>query len=284
MASRRKRHEEEHENHERWLVSYADFITLLFAFFVVMYAISSLNEGKYRVMSSAIMDAFRSGTMVTVQTSPPTGGANTLIEIPQTKPIGKAIKSGHPAQETAKLSQLTQNLAKVLNPLVQSGEVTITQNDQGITIEVRDSALFAVGQAVPSTQSLPLMSSMAKLLAGVDNSIKVEGFTDNVPISTANFPSNWELSAARAGGIVRLFEENGVLPQRLVAVGHGANLPAADNATAEGRARNRRVTISVQANNTAGAAEASPPPTRSNHEHSPFARHAGTTVPERPHP
>ncbi|KIA79502.1 flagellar motor protein MotD [Chromobacterium piscinae] len=260
MASRRKRHEDEHENHERWLVSYADFITLLFAFFVVMYAISSLNEGKYRVMSSAIMDAFRSGTMVTVQTSPPTGGANTLIEIPQTKPIGKAIKSGHPAQETAKLSQLTQNLAKVLNPLVQSGEVTITQNEQGINIEVRDSALFAVGQAVPSTQSLPLMSSMAKLLAGVDNSIKVEGFTDNVPISTANFPSNWELSAARAGGIVRLFEENGVLPQRLVAVGHGANLPAADNATAEGRARNRRVTISVQANNTAGAAEASPTP------------------------
>ncbi|XLM21919.1 flagellar motor protein MotD, partial [Chromobacterium piscinae] len=84
--------------------------------------------------------------------------------------------------EAAKLSQLTQNLAKVLNPLVQSGEVTITQSNQGINIDMRDSALFAVGQAVPNQQSLPLMSSMAKLLAGVDNSIKVEGFTDNAPI------------------------------------------------------------------------------------------------------
>ncbi|POZ60897.1 flagellar motor protein MotD [Chromobacterium alticapitis] len=260
MASRRKRQEEEHENHERWLVSYADFITLLFAFFVVMYAISSLNEGKYRVMSSAIMDAFRSGTMVTVQTTPPTGGANTMIEIPQTKPIGKAVKSGHPAQETAKLGQLTQDLAKALGPLVMSGEVTITHNSQGINIDIRDSALFAVGQAVPNQQSLPLMSSMARLLAGVDNSIRVEGFTDNVPIRTSIFPSNWELSAARAGGVVRLFQENGIDPQRLVAVGHGANLSVADNNSAEGRARNRRVTISVLSDASGEpAAEASAP-------------------------
>ncbi|OHX20628.1 flagellar motor protein MotD [Chromobacterium sphagni] len=253
MASRRKRQEEEHENHERWLVSYADFITLLFAFFVVMYAISSLNEGKYRVMSSAIMDAFRSGTVVTVQTSPPNGGANTMIEIPQTKPISKSIKADHHVEEAAKLGQLTQNLAKVLGPLVQSGEVTITQSNQGINIDIRDSALFAVGQAVPNQQSLPLMSSMAKLLSGVDNSIKVEGFTDDVPIRTPSFPSNWELSAARAGGVVRLFQENGIEASRMVAVGHGANLAVADNATTDGRARNRRVTISVQANDASGA-------------------------------
>ncbi|UTH74069.1 flagellar motor protein MotD [Chromobacterium sp. IIBBL 290-4] len=254
MASRRKRHEEEHENHERWLVSYADFITLLFAFFVVMYAISSLNEGKYRVMSSAIMDAFRTGSVIAVQTTPPTGGANTMIEIPQTKPISKAIKSDHHVEETAKLGQLTQNLAKVMGPLVQSGEVTITQTSQGINIDIRDSALFAVGQAEPNQQSLPLMSNMAKLLADVDNSIKVEGFTDDAPIRTPAFPSNWELSAARAGGVVRLFQESGISPQRMVAVGHGANLPVADNATADGRARNRRVTISVQANNQDAAA------------------------------
>ncbi|AUH51724.1 flagellar motor protein MotD [Chromobacterium sp. ATCC 53434] len=258
MASRRKRHEEEHENHERWLVSYADFITLLFAFFVVMYAISSLNEGKYRVMSSAIMDAFRSGSLVTVQTTPPTGGANTMIEIPQTKPISKAVKSDHHIEETAKLGELTQNLAKVLSPLVQSGEVTITQSDQGINIDIRDSALFPIGQAEPNQQSMPLMSNMAKLLAGVDNPIKVEGFTDDAPIRTPAFPSNWELSAARAGGVVRLFQENGIAAQRMMAVGHGANLPVADNATSEGRARNRRVTISVQADD-AVAAPATPP-------------------------
>lgn len=248
MASRRKKQEEEHENHERWLVSYADFITLLFAFFVVMYAISSLNEGKYRVMSSAIMDAFRNGTVVTVQSTPPSGGANTMIEIPQTKPIAKAVSHGRKEEEAAKLGQLTQNLAKVLSPLVQSGEVTITQTDQGINIDIRDSALFAIGQAEPNQQSLPLMSNMAKLLSNVDNSIKVEGFTDDAPIRTPAFPSNWELSAARAGGVVRLFQENGIAAQRMVAVGHGANLPVADNATADGRARNRRVTVSVQAN------------------------------------
>ena len=248
MASRRKKQEEEHENHERWLVSYADFITLLFAFFVVMYAISSLNEGKYRVMSSAIMDAFRNGTVVTVQSTPPSGGANTMIEIPQTKPIAKAVSHGRKEEEASKLGQLTQNLAKVLSPLVQSGEVTITQTDQGINIDIRDSALFAIGQAEPNQQSLPLMSNMAKLLSNVDNSIKVEGFTDDAPIRTSAFPSNWELSAARAGGVVRLFQENGISAQRMVAVGHGANLPVADNATADGRARNRRVTVSVQAN------------------------------------
>ncbi|MBX9297747.1 flagellar motor protein MotD [Chromobacterium piscinae] len=248
MASRRRKQEEEHENHERWLVSYADFITLLFAFFVVMYAISSLNEGKYRVMSSAIMDAFRNGTVITVQSTPPTGGANTMIEIPQTKPIAKAVSHGRKEAEAAKLGQLTQNLAKVLSPLVQSGEVTITQTDQGINIDIRDSALFAIGQAEPNQQSLPLMSNMAKLLSGVDNAIKVEGFTDDAPIRTPAFPSNWELSAARAGGVVRLFQENGIAAQRMVAVGHGANLPVADNATSEGRARNRRVTVSVQAN------------------------------------
>ncbi|MEO9383726.1 flagellar motor protein MotD, partial [Chromobacterium phragmitis] len=260
MASRRRKQEEEHENHERWLVSYADFITLLFAFFVVMYAISSLNEGKYRVMSSAIMDAFRSGTTITVQTTPPTGGANTMVEIPQTKPIAKTASRNRKAEEAAKLGQLTQNLAKALSPLVQSGEVTITQSNQGINIDIRDSALFAVGQAVPNQQSLPLMSNMAKLLAGVDNAIKVEGFTDDVPIRTPVFPSNWELSAARAGGVVRLFQENGINPQRMVAVGHGANLAVADNATAEGRARNRRVTISVQADTFAEpAAENSAP-------------------------
>ncbi|QIY77864.1 flagellar motor protein MotD [Chromobacterium violaceum] len=270
MASRRRKQEEEHENHERWLVSYADFITLLFAFFVVMYAISSLNEGKYRVMSSAIMDAFRSGTTITVQTTPPTGGANTMIEIPQTKPIAKSTARNRKAEETAKLGQLTQNLAKALSPLVQSGEVTITQSNQGINIDIRDSALFAVGQAVPNQQSMPLMSNMAKLLAGVDNAIKVEGFTDDAPIRTPVFPSNWELSAARAGGVVRLFQESGVDPQRLVAVGHGANQPVADNATADGRARNRRVTISVQANTfEEPAAENAAPAAKAPGNHTP---------------
>ncbi|OWY39563.1 flagellar motor protein MotD [Xenophilus sp. AP218F] len=260
--ARRRRQEEEHENHERWLVSYADFITLLFAFFVVMYAISSVNEGKYRVMSSAIMDAFRTGNTITINTAPPTGGANTMIEIPQTKPIAKAVKSDAHAVEQAKLTQLTQDLAKVVDPLIQSGEVTITHNAKGIDIDIRDSALFPVGQAQPNPQSQTIMANVARLLAEVDNPIRVEGYTDNVPIKNPVFPSNWELSAARAGGVVRIFQENGIPTRRLVAVGHGENLPVADNDSADGRAKNRRVKISVlsetQANAAAGNSEITP--------------------------
>ena len=268
MARRRRRQEEEHENHERWLVSYADFITLLFAFFVVMYAISSVNEGKYRVLSSAIVDAFRSGSTININTPPPSGGANTMIEIPETKPIAKAVK-GEPAgnkskpgggqgDENARLGQLTQDLAKVMDPLVQSGQVTITHSSKGVTIDIRDTALFPTGQAQPNDQSRLLMANMAQQLAKVDNPIRVEGFTDTVPIRNSYFPSNWELSASRAGSVVRLFQENGIKPERLVAVGRGSNLPVGDNATADGRASNRRVAITVLASGLSDAEVLSP--------------------------
>ncbi|WP_374555387.1 flagellar motor protein MotD [Aquitalea pelogenes] len=247
MARRRRRQEEEHENHERWLVSYADFITLLFAFFVVMYAISSVNEGKYRVLSSAIVDAFRSGSTVNIQTTPPTGGANTMIQIPDTKPIAKAVKGDHHIDPASKQGSLAADLAKVMDPLVKGGQVNITQSPKGVTVDIRDTALFPVGQASPNDQSRQIMAGMAALLSKVDNQIRVEGFTDNVPIKTSTYPSNWELSAARAGSVVRLFQENGINPSRLVAVGRGENLPVADNATPDGRATNRRVSITVLA-------------------------------------
>ncbi|OQS41030.1 flagellar motor protein MotD [Chromobacterium haemolyticum] len=269
MARRRKRQEEEHENHERWLVSYADFITLLFAFFVVMYAISSVNEGKYRVLSSAIVDAFRSGSTISVNTTPPSGGANTMIEIPETKPIAKAVKGEHQAEKKAntgsaqgdektRLANLTQDLAKVMDPLVKSGQVTITHSSKGVTIDIRDTALFPTAQAQPNEQSRQLMANMALQLAKVDNPIRVEGFTDTVPIRNSYFPSNWELSASRAGSVVRLFQENGIKPERLVAVGRGANLPVGDNATADGRASNRRVAITVLASGLSDAEVLSP--------------------------
>ncbi|GGY22976.1 flagellar motor protein MotD [Paludibacterium paludis] len=245
--SRRRQPEEEHENHERWLVSYADFITLLFAFFVVMYAISSLNEGKYRVLSLAIVDAFRTGSTLSVNPRP-SGGANTMVEVPQTKPISKAVKSRSPLSEQARLGNLAADLNKVLNPLVKSGQVNITQTKKGVAIEVKDTALFAVGQAQLSTQSFETLRQMANVLSTVDNSVSVEGFTDNVPIRNPVFPSNWELSAARAGSVVRLFEESGISPDRLVAIGRAANQPVDSNATADGRARNRRVSITVLAN------------------------------------
>lgn len=242
--ARRKKHEEEHESHERWLVSYSDFMTLLLAFFVVMYALSSINEGKYRIMSSSIMNAFRNGSTI-VTTKDPNGSANTMIEIPQTKPIAKAIKGESKVEEQQKLSTLAGDLIKAMDPLLKNGQVKITQSPKGIMIEIRDSALFPVGQAQPGDQSRELMAGVAKLLKNVDNPIRVEGFTDNVPIKNPTYPSNWELSAARAGSVVRIFQENGINPDRMVAVGHGENLPIADNTSNDGRATNRRVSISV---------------------------------------
>jgi chemotaxis protein MotB len=249
---------DDHDNPERWLVSYADFITLLFAFFVVMYAISSLNEGKYRVLSTSLINAFRSGTNISLNNQPPSGSANTMVEVPETKPIAKAIKSNSALHEQAKLGSLAADLRSVLEPLVKGGQVKISQTPKGIEIEIKDSALFATGQAQPSTASEPMLTQMAALLGKVDNSISVEGFTDNVPIKTSNFPSNWELSAARAGSVVRLFQENGIEPNRLVAVGRAENMPVADNTSAEGRARNRRVSITVLANDVATPGQSLP--------------------------
>lgn len=238
---------EDHDNAERWLVSYADFMTLLFAFFVVMYAISSVNEGKYRVLSSAMVNAFRSGAPVSVSVNP-SGGANTLIQAPETKPISKAVKSKSQLSEQAKLGNLSADLRRVLAPLVKGGQVKINQTDKGVEIEIKDSALFQTGQAQPSPQSRAMLTQLAGVLDKVDNSVSVEGFTDDVPIRTPVFPSNWELSAARAGSVVRLFQENGIAAERLVAVGRAANKPVTDNTTPEGRARNRRVSITVLTN------------------------------------
>lgn len=252
MARRRKQ-EEVHENHERWLVSYADFITLLFAFFVVMYAISQVNEGKYRVLSTSMIDAFRSGNLA-IQATPPSGNANTMIEIPNTKPIATAVEGQQRLQERARLKQLADDIGKSLAPLMQGGQVSMRQDDEGIHIEIKDTALFPVGQALPSGNSPQILSAVAQQLAQVPNEVRVEGFTDNIPIRNAFFPSNWELSAARAGSIVRLFMENGIAPERLVAVGRAETMPVANNTSADGRARNRRVAITIIAK-TSGKSE-----------------------------
>lgn len=243
MARRRKQ-EEENENHERWLVSYADFITLLFAFFVVMYAISQVNEGKYRVLSTSMVDAFRSGNLA-IQATPPSGGANTMIAIPNSKPIANAVDSQKRLQERARLKKLSDDIGKNLSPLMQGGQASMKQDDEGIHIEIKDTALFPVGQALPSGNSPQVLSAVAQQLAQVPNEVRVEGFTDNIPIRNAFFPSNWELSAARAGSIVRLFMENGIAPERLVAIGRAETMPVSENATQEGRAQNRRVAITI---------------------------------------
>lgn len=242
--ARRKR-EEEHANHERWLVSYADFITLLFAFFVVMYAISSVNEGKYRVLSDSIIQAFneKQSSDRVVQL----GEKRTSVLPGSGKPIGKAMEEKVPPTNPVAehMKTIARDVQGAMESLVKQGQVRVTQSPRGIQVEINASTLFASGDATLQPASMQALAAVAKVLAETDNPIQVEGHTDNIPINSPNYPSNWELSSARAGSVVRLLAEQGVPPSRLVAIGYADNKPLDANTTPEGRARNRRVNVLI---------------------------------------
>jgi chemotaxis protein MotB len=246
---RRRRQEEEHENHERWLVSYADFITLLFAFFVVMYAVSSVNEGKYKVLSSSLVNAFKNSTgEIGGQPIAVLQGAPLLPPTPIAKPerLPDQVKAEEKKiVQREKMRDVAGDIMKALQPLVAQGKVRLLETSRGVTIEINDSILFSLGQARLQAESANALQAVATVLADSDFPITIEGHTDNVPISTAQFPSNWELSAMRATTVLRLFNESGVGAERLTAIGYGETRPVETNTSAEGRARNRRVSILI---------------------------------------
>lgn len=240
----RKKREEEHENHERWMVSYADFLTLLFAFFVVMYAISSVNEGKYRVLSDSISLAFTNprGNIV-----PPVQVVHPIAEKQIRLPGDPAANEDRKRQAREKMRNVAREVSDVLEPLVKSGKVRVLETSRGISIEINDSILFNPGQALLSPPAVEAMRAIAVVIAPGDFPVTIEGHTDNVPINTQQFPSNWELSAVRATTVLRLFNQTGVAAGRLTAIGYGDQRPVETNDTVEGRSRNRRVTILIDA-------------------------------------
>lgn len=241
--ARRKR-VEEHDNHERWLVSYADFITLLFAFFVVMYALSSINEGKYKILSSSLTQAFRnvtvnaSGEVIIPQSAMPT--QPTIVAPPKPSQTERVKQ-----QQRERMRNMAKDIMEALAPLVREGKVRLLETSRGVTIEIADSALFAIGQAVLNNESSLALQAVAEVIATSDFPVTIEGHTDNVPIKTAQFPSNWELSAVRATTVLRLFADAGVPADRLTAIGYGETRPVEGNDSIEGRARNRRVSIQI---------------------------------------
>ena len=279
----RKKRSEEHENHERWLVSYADFITLLFAFFVVMYSISSVNEGKYRVLSDSIVAAFRdpARSLQPIQVGDParaTAHPDTVIDgsrpvidlfsVPL--PIQPEEQAGperaqppadsreDPAQQSG-IDQASQDLADSIEAamaeLVDAGLIQVRRDKRWIEVEINTSILFPSGSAQLSGQAEPVLRELAGKLQPLNNIIHVEGFTDNVPINNFEFISNWELSAARAASVVHLFTRLGIDPQRLAAVGYGEYRPVASNDTPEGRASNRRVVLVIMSGADARVSE-----------------------------
>lgn len=267
--SRKKKHEE-HENHERWLVSYADFITLLFAFFVVMYSVSSVNEGKYRVLSDALMSAFRSTpkSLQPIQVGKPSKSpvmsefqyqSTPSVLIVQKKGIDYANKDGsrklqdsrifQSQQGDSELGKIQDSIAQAMAELIDMGVINVRRKDTWLEIEIKNSILFKSGSAKLKESVIPVLKSLAEILSNFPNSIKIEGYTDTDKIDTNMYPSNWELSSARASSLVRVFELSNILPERMSVVGYGETRPVADNSTPEGKAKNRRVVIMVMPNN-----------------------------------
>ncbi|SEK70625.1 flagellar motor protein MotD [Nitrosovibrio tenuis] len=267
----RRRRPEEPENHERWLVSYSDFITLLLALFVVMYAISHVNEGKYRVVAGSLVTAFGNQpnrqpiTIITPDSLP-------QMPKPVRDPLSASMDDlrgelrgelrGDPmrdylvakkARRVAEAQRRQQENMEVIardvmaafDPLLKNGRVRVSQSSVGVRVEIDASVLFAPGQAVLQEESNRVLGSVAQVLKNIDHAIQVEGHTDNIPIVTERFPSNWELSAVRASSVVRLLIGNGVDAARLTAVGYGDTRPLEPNDSEEGRKHNRRVTVMI---------------------------------------
>jgi chemotaxis protein MotB len=265
-VARKKKHHEDHVNHEAWAIPYADLMTLLLAFFVVMYAVSVVNEGKYRVMSNSIIEAFNGSSHV-IAPMPQTRaqphnvdpaiaspgsqpGAATIpvsVPIPGRPQMVRAVdtRAASPVEEKRNLEVIRDQVVRALQPLIDKQMVIVRKTTSWLEVELRTDILFPSGVAKLSPQANDVLNSMAAILKPFPNTVRIEGYTDDRPISNALYPSNWELSAARAASVARLFTEQGVDPTRLGIMGWGEYHPNADNATEDGRNRNRRVLIVV---------------------------------------
>jgi chemotaxis protein MotB len=285
---RRRKRARGHSNHERWLVSYADFITLLFAFFVVLYAASQVDKRKVGMLALAIQVAFQqmgvfeaSTTQVPIDATQPMpfSIAQAIENTERTASLGRVSSrpEGSPAAaENGDLASLQTELETVLAPEIQQKEIAMRSEPDGLVISLREVGFFESGSAQMKSTSMPAFDRIAGMLAKRNYRLRIEGHTDNVPIRTAQFPSNWELSASRATEIVRLLIiRDGFAPDHLSAGGFAEYHPVASNATPEGRGMNRRVDIVVL-----GAAPKEPPAQTAAgvHDRNPSAMPA-TTVP-----
>jgi chemotaxis protein MotB len=286
----RKHVHEEHANHEAWAIPYGDLVTLLLALFVVMYAISSVNEGKFRAVSDALNAEFggpprsisplqlgkhqllgSSFDRPSLATSAARIGPAPASQLMQSKAArqsldmprygkatpgmvqtaldgggggGKGVGKG---SSEGQLMALGENIQAVLSDLVQKKLVTVRRGANYLEVEIQSDILFASGVAAPNPIAAKTVREVADVLRDVPNAVRVEGYTDNQPIATAQYASNWELSAARAASVVHVLADQGVPASRLAVVGYGEYQPIADNGTPAGRNANRRVMLVILA-------------------------------------
>jgi chemotaxis protein MotB len=283
VLTRRLRRHEEHTNHESWAIPYGDLVTLLLAFFVVMYAISSVNAGKYRVLSDSLFAAFRGTprTMDPIQVGEKQSGSGSELEsavvqsalqgqqrsslapVPveggnlnngaspaATNLPAKALAPGVSGARAAgaaaaALTRVADEVARALDDLVKQDLVVMRRSEFWIEVEIKTDLLFPSGSAQLAPYAIDVIQRLGGALAPYPNPIRVEGHTDNKPIKTVAFYSNWELSAARAGSVVRVLQSRGVNPERLAVIGYGEQRPVQSNDTEQGRNANRRVVVVI---------------------------------------
>jgi len=283
VMTRRLRRHEEHTNHEAWAIPYGDLITLLLAFFVVMYAISSVNAGKYRVLSDSLFAAFRGTprTMDPIQVGEKQTGSGSELEsaviqsalqgqqrsslapvpveggnmnngtspvankLPPRAGIGGTRASAAAGAAAQALTRVADEVAHALDDLVKQNLVVMRRSEFWIEVEIKTDILFPSGSAQLGPNAIDVLQRLGNALAPYPNPIRVEGHTDNKPIKTVAFYSNWELSAARAGSVVRVLQSRGVDPGRLAVIGYGEQRPVQSNDTEQGRNANRRVVVVI---------------------------------------
>lgn len=221
------------DNSDRWLITYADLITLLMIFFIVMYALSKLDAAKFEALTRSLSTALGAGAMI--------------LDSP-----GPEVVPGNPAEqikdlvETAQLENLKQELEQYIDESGLTAKISVTMEERGIVLSFQDNILFELGSDVLTAQAKEILDKVAPMLGNTPNYIRIEGHTDNLPINTARFPSNWELSAARATNVVReLINTHGMPPEKLSAIAYGEYRPRAPNDSQYNRQLNRRVDLII---------------------------------------
>jgi len=246
----RKKPNPEHENHERWLVSYADFITLLFAFFVVMFASSQTDKARAQQVSESVKQALEKGGVsaavreILGGTVDDKGKGNAMMK----GPGGSQPKRKPEEAAQAELVPSMQYLTKALQAEIDQGQIEVHLEPRGLVVSLRQAAFFPSGGDTIDPKTYHSLDKIGATLHDLQNPVRLEGHTDSIPIHTARFRSNWDLSAARSIAMLDLFAERcGVAPQRLAVAGYADTAPVDSNDTEAGRAHNRRVDIVILA-------------------------------------
>lgn len=249
---RKKAPEAEKENGERWLLTYADLITLLMIFFIVLYSMSNVDAQKFRAVAESLNNAMGGGTPAKLEISTELTGPSVIPQYankPQQdskETTPNKTSSGNANQESMTIEEIKKNLDKYAKDNGVQTTLVSSIEERGLVVSIKDTLLFDSGSAVVTPKAHEILNKISKVLAVAANYIKIEGHTDNVPINTFLFPSNWELSVIRATNVLQIMAaEGGISSDRLSATGYGEYRSIASNGDEAGRAKNRRVDLVI---------------------------------------